>query len=171
MAMTECKDVSEMASVEFDDSLIVSLYSNPSQQICRFSVALPPNLSASVNPGMTTTYAAIGELNRIRTEFKLESDAGLQALSKDLGPRILEALKQPFIDGTIKTENSGDFLAMVGTEEARRGIQRCVAELLPNREPFRKTNGLISCGVFSERSFGIQARSADLSYAIMFPAY
>lgn len=171
MAMTECSDVSEMASVEFDDSLIVSLYSNPSQQICRFSVALPPNLSANVNPGMTATYAAIGELDRIQTEFKLATDEGVQALREAFAPRILEALKQPFVDGTLKAENSGGFIEMVGTAEARNGIERCVSDILPRQEPFRETTGFLSCGAIGERSFGIQARSAELSYAIVFPAY
>lgn len=171
MAMTECRDVSEIASIEFDDSLIVSLYSNPSQQVCRFSVALPPNLSANVNAGMTATYAAIGELDRIQTEFKLATEEGVQALREGFAPRILEALKQPFVEGTLKAENSGGFVEMVGTAEVRHGIERCVSDILPRREQFRETTSFLSCGAIGERSFGIQARSAELSYAIVFPAY
>lgn len=171
MSLSECNDVSELASVEFDDSLIVNLYSNPSQQICRFSVALPPNLSATANPGVTATYAAIGELDRIQTEFKLESDEGLKALREGFAPRILDAFRQPFVEGSLRSENSGGFLETLGTAEAQNGIERCVSDLLPRRESFREVNGFLTCGAIGERSFGIKARSAELSYTIVFPAY
>ncbi|WP_143523512.1 hypothetical protein [Pararhizobium arenae] len=171
MTLTECNDVAELASIEFDDSLIVSLYSNPSQRICRFSVALPPNQSANANPAMMATYAAIGELDRIRIEFKLATAEGSQALRESFAPRILEAFRQPFVEGAFSKEDSSGFLEAMGTAEARSGIERCVSDVLPRQEQFREVNSFLSCGAIGERSFGIQARSAELSYALVFPAF
>jgi hypothetical protein len=171
MALSECKDVSELASVEFDDSLIVTLFSDRSQRICRFSVALPPNLSSSADPGLAATYGAMNVLETIRSEFKQGTPEATDALLAKFAPVLSDALVRPLTEGNLRSENAGLLIEAIGTAEARNLIERCASQAFQDRQPFADVGRIISCGLVGERSFGIQARAQDSTLGILFPAY
>lgn len=171
MALSECNDVSDLATVEFDDTLIVTLFSDRSQRVCRFSVALPPNLSSHADPGMAATYNAIGVLAVIRSESSLGTAEQADALRLKFAPVLSDALVRPLTEGNLRTEKAEPLIEAIQTVEGRNLIDRCVSEALPERRPFADEQRLISCGAIGERSFGIQARYEDLSFSLLFPAY
>lgn len=171
MALSECKDVSDLATVEFDDTLIVTLFSDRNQRVCRFSVALPPNLSSSADPGLAATYNAMDVLGIIRNEFKVGTPEQADALRLKFAPVLSDALVRPLTEGNLRTEKAGPLIEAIQTAEGRNLIERCVSEALPGRQPFADEQRLISCGTIGERGFGIQARVEDLSFSLLFPAY
>jgi hypothetical protein len=171
MALSECKDVSDLATVEFDDTLIVTLFSDRSQRICRFTVALPPNLSSPADPGLAVTYNAIGVLGTIRSEFKVGTQEQADALRLKFAPVLSDALVRPLTEGNLRTEKAAPLIEAIQTAEGQNLIERCVSEALPRRQPFADEQRLISCGTIGERGFGIQARVEDLSFSLLFPAY
>ena len=171
MALSECKDVSDLATVEFDDTLIVTLFSDQSQRVCRFTVALPPNLASSTDPGLAATYGAIDVLGTIRREFKAGTQEQAEALRSKFAPVLSDALVRPLTEGNLRTENTGPLIEAIQTAEGRNLIERCVSGALPDRQPFVDEQRFISCGTIGERGFGIQARVEDLSFSLLFPAY
>ncbi|MDP9630313.1 UNVERIFIED_ORG: hypothetical protein J2W85_002387 [Ensifer adhaerens] len=171
MTTSECKDVSELASVEFDDSLIVTLFSDRSQRVCRFSVALPPNSSSSADPGMATIYDAITVLESIRRDFIHGTPEEAGVLREKFAPALSDALVRPLTEGSLRSENIGPLIDAMATGEGRNLIERCASEAYQLRTPFTDDGRIISCGLVGERSFSIQARAQDLAYGILFPAY
>ncbi|PLU44384.1 hypothetical protein CN059_31015 [Sinorhizobium medicae] len=171
MALSECKDVSDLATVEFDDTLIVTLFSDRNQRVCRFSVALPPNLSSFADPGLAATYNAIGVLGTIRSEFKVGTQEQADALRLKFAPVLSDALVRPLTEGNLRTEKAAPLIEAIQTAEGQNLIERCVSEALPRRQTFADEQRLISCGTIGERGFGIQARVEDLSFSLLFPAY
>lgn len=171
MALSECKDVSDLATVEFDDTLIVTLFSDRNQRVCRFSVALPPNLSSSADLGLAAAYGAIDVLETIRSEFNAGTQEQADALRSKFAPALSDALVRPLTEGNLRTEKAGPLIEAIQTAEGRNLIERCVSEALPARQPFADERRFISCGAIGERGFGIQATVEELSFSLLFPAY
>lgn len=171
MALSECEDVSDLATVEFDDTLIVTLFSDRNQRLCHFSVALPPNLSSSADPGLAATYYAISVLGTIRSETNLGTAEQADALRLKFAPVLSDAFIRPLTEGNFRAEKAGPLIEAIQTAESQSLIERCVSEVLPERQPFADEQRLISCGAIGERGFRIRARYEDLSFSLLFPAY
>ena len=171
MALSECEDVSDLATVEFDDTLIVTLFSDRNQRLCRFSVALPPNLSSSADPGLAATYNAISVLGTIRSETNLGTAEQADALRLKFAPVLSDAFVRPLTEGNLRAQKAGTLIEAIQTAESQSLIERCVSEVLPERQPFGDEQRLISCGAIGERGFSIRARYEDLSFSLIFPAY
>ena len=168
----DCKDVSNLASIDYDDSLILSVFSDGNAKTCRFAVSLPPNMSASV-PSNTfeKAFDALTVLGSIRAKNDQGSTGWYSSLQENFAPALEDALITPLQTRYSDEPGSKTLADIISGPESQKGIQLCSTEILTKRAGFDSIGGAISCGRIGERTFGIQARYENTSFGVLLPAF
>ncbi|NTI16088.1 hypothetical protein G6L29_10615 [Agrobacterium rhizogenes] len=168
----ECKDVSNLASIDYDDSLILSVFSDGNAKTCRFAVSLPPNISASA-PSNTfeKAFDALTVLGSIRAKNDQGSAGWYSSLQENFAPALEDALITPLNTRYSDEPGSKTLADIISGPESQKVIQLCSTEILTKRAGFDSIGGAISCGRIGERTFGIQARYENTSFGVLLPAF
>ncbi|MBY5431660.1 hypothetical protein [Rhizobium leguminosarum] len=168
----DCKDVSNLASIDYDDSLILSVFSDASEKTCRFAVSLPPDMNASM-PSNTfeKAFDALRVLGSIRAKNDQGSKEWYSSLQENFAPALEDALITP-LQTRYSNEPGSKMLAdIILGPESQKVIQLCSTDILTKRSGFDGIGGAISCGRIGERTFGIQARYENTSFGVLLPAF
>lgn len=168
----ECKDVSNLATIDYDDSLILSVFSDGNAKTCRFAVSLPPNMSASTpSSSFEKAIDALTVLGSIQAKNDQGSMGWYSSLQENFAPALENALITPLQTRYSDELGSKTLADIITWAENQRAIQLCSTDILTNQSEFGSIGGAISCGRIGERTFGIQARYENTSFGVLLPAF
>lgn len=157
----QCKAISNGAEVNFDRTLIVSIYENRPTRFCSIDVN-PEPASASITT-IKPAIAAARDYHQLATTKPSETDAAWDAYI----PVLMQALVQKW-----RTNENADQLGalentLVGQESAT--LRRCVMDAAYKQASFERRTDVVSCGIVEGGSFVIEALSEVIRLVLILP--
>lgn len=157
----QCKAVSNSAEVNFDGTLIVSIYEHRPTRFCSIDVNPEPT-----SPSPTTIKPAIAaarDYRQLAVTKPNETDTAWDAFI----PVLMRALVQKW-----RTNENADQLGtlentLVGQESAT--LRQCVMDAAYKQASFERRTDVISCGVVEGGSFVIEALSEVIRLVLILP--
>ncbi|PKA43192.1 hypothetical protein CWR43_14185 [Rhizobium sullae] len=161
-----------MATIEYDDSLILTEFSDGNAKTCRFAVSLPPNVTSSTpSPAFEKSFDALTVLGAIRAKNAQGSPQWYSSLQTEFAPALKDALITPLFTRYADEQGSKTLIDIISSPEGQKTIEVCSTDIFTNRAAFDGLGGAISCGRVGEKTFGIQARYENTSFGVLLPAF
>lgn len=155
-----CDAVSELAEIDYDTRLIVTILKHANKDICIFRVGLGPSGAAQETGAQTAL--------QFQWLYRSGQDSNFTELvSKDLTPWLQRALVEPLEDARFLDERKSIETAIA---ENAKVIDECVTDAILKREiSFEKRNDVIACGL-AKSIFVLQATYGAITVALFVPA-
>ncbi len=157
----QCKTVSNGAEVNFDGTLIVSIYENRPTRYC--SIDVNPEPASASTTTIKPAVAAARDYRQLASTKPSETDAAWDVFV----PVLMQALVQKW-----RTNENADQLGtlentLVGQESAT--LRQCVMDAAYKQASFERRTDVVSCGIVEGGSFVIEALSETIRLVLILP--
>jgi hypothetical protein len=153
-----CDAVKNMATVEADDTLSVTVVKDIPTKTCVFHVELPPTTAASATPQQKAA-----ELAR---RFFAKPDE--KQIAEQFAPALQDALFYPVKLGNFEPGSFEAWANAIG--ESKAALTACLVDTLAYKKDFAYYSDAIGCGPkFDKRYFVVETKSPTLSSALFLP--
>lgn len=166
----DCPEVARLASLDYDDVLILSVVKDKQNSVCNFYISIPPSPSSGLPPaGGRDAINAVGVLMNAKAS-NVENRDGLRAeLQRQFAPALLRALSEPLSFQTEPRDDFKEFATWLSSPEAEKGISDCAVDVYLSSAAYDQQGDVFSCGRVSEGVFAVQANFGYLAVLLQLP--
>lgn len=159
-----CDSVLNLAELNYDSSLIVSVAKDSAGQVCAFYVSLPPSLG-----GAGAASTAAGTYQSLRKADLRDADAAGIAIDESKFVTLLtEGLLAPLQNKRFQQFPISDLSDALG--QNTKEIRACSIEAISSgANKFEPLNNLIACGTINS-TFALQVSFKQLALMLLIPA-
>lgn len=161
ISFKQCLAVSNVAEVNFDATLTVSIYEHRPTRFC--SIDVNPGPSPASTSIIKPAIAAVQQYQKLATTKPSETDAAWDA--------FMPVLRQALVTRWRTNENSDQLgtLENVLIGQEAETVRQCVADAALKLTPFERRTDVISCGIVEGNSFVIEAISEAIRLVLILP--